>query len=124
MEQPVLLVIKICAGLLTLVIFELIRRDKLKDQLGVIWFAGSLIVFILTLWYSLWIRLAHLLGIRYEPAIFMLGGLVFCVGLLLYLTVMFSKHEREKEILSQQIGILQWKLEQLEKKNEKSAQPS
>jgi hypothetical protein len=124
MEQPILLVIKICTGLLALVIFELIRRERLKDQLAMVWFVASLAVFFLTLWYSLWNRLAHVLGIRYEPSIFIFGGLVFCVALLLYLTVMFSKHEREKEILSQQIGLLQWKLEQLEKKNEKSAQPS
>jgi hypothetical protein len=124
MEQPILLVIKLCAGALTLVVFELLRREKLKDQLGMIWFVGSLFVFFLTLWHSLWVQLAHLLGIRYEPSIFIFGGLLFCVSLLLYLTVMFSKHEREKEILSQQMGILQWKLEQLEKKDEKSAQPS
>lgn len=124
MEQPILLVIKICAGALTLVVFDLVRREKLKDQLGMIWLVGSLFVFILTLWYSLWMKLAHLLGIRYEPSIFIFGGLLFCISLLLYLTVMFSKHEREKEILSQQIGMLQWKLEQLEKKDDKSAQPS
>ncbi len=124
MEQPILLVIKICTGLLALVIFELVRREKLKDQLGMIWLVASVFVFFLTLWYSLWMRLAHILGIRYEPSIFILGGLLFCVSLLLYLTVMVSKHEREKEILNQQIGLLQWKLEQLEKRNEQSPQPS
>jgi hypothetical protein len=124
MNKPILLIVRLCAMALTIIVFELIRRQKLKDQLGMVWFVVSLIVFVLTLWYTLWVNLAHLLGIRYEPSIFILGGLIFCVALLLYLTVMFSKHEREKEILSQQLGILQWRLEQLEKKDEKSAQPS
>ena len=121
MVQPVLIVVKVCAALLTVAIFELIRREKLKDQLGMIWLVSSLGVFILTLWSSLWMRISHLLGIVYEPSLFFLAGLLFCVGLLLYLTMMSSKHEREKEILSQQIGLLQWKLEQIEKRNKETA---
>ncbi len=121
MTQPVLLVVKACAILLTLFVFELIRRQKLKDQLGMIWFVTSALVLILTFWRSLWTRAAHALGIWYEPSLFFLTGMLFCVGLLLYLTVITSKHEREKEVLSQQIGILQWKLEQLEKRSEETS---
>ncbi|RJP64378.1 MAG: DUF2304 domain-containing protein [Candidatus Abyssobacteria bacterium SURF_17] len=121
MEQPVLLVVKIIAGILTLIVFELIRREKLKDQLAMMWFVSSLTVFILSLWAPLWVGISHVLGIRYEPSLFILGGLLFCVSVLLYLTVMFSKHEREKEVLSQQVGLLQWKLEQIEKKSKESA---
>lgn len=121
MFQPVLLVVKICAVLLVLAIFELIRRKKLKDQLGMVWFVSSVIALVLTFWYSLWIRTAHILGIVYEPSLFFLAGLLFCIGFLLYLTVMFSKHEREKEVLIQEIGLLRWKLEQIEKSKEQSS---
>lgn len=120
MGQPVLLLVRICAFLLTVLVFELVRREKLKDQLGVVWLVSSIIVLALTLWSSLWVEISHRLGIFYEPSLFFLAGILFCVGLLLYLTVMFSKHEREKEILCQHIGILQLKLDRLEKKIEES----
>jgi hypothetical protein len=120
MTQPVLLVVRICAFTLTFLVFELIRRERLKDQLGIVWLVASIIVFVLTFWSSLWIGISHSLGISYEPALFFLAGILFCVGFLLYLTVMFSKHEREKEVLSQHMGILQLKLDRLEKKIEKS----
>jgi hypothetical protein len=120
MTQPVLLVVRICAFALTILVFELIRRERLKDQLGIVWLVSSILVFVLTLWPSLWVGISHRLGIFYEPSLFFLAGVMFCVGLLLYLTVMFSKHEREKEIISQHIGILQFKLDRLEKKIEKS----
>jgi hypothetical protein len=115
MFQPILLIVKICAVLLTLLIVDLIRRGKLKDHLGMVWLMSSVTVLILTFWYSLWIKVAHLLGIIYEPSLFFLAGLLFCGAILLYLTVMISRHEREKEVLVQQIGLLQWKLEQIEK---------
>ncbi len=121
MTQPVLLVVRICAFVLTILVFELIRRERLKDQLGIVWLVSSLLVFVLTLWSSLWVRISHGLGISYEPSLFFLAGVLFCVGFLLYLTVMFSKHEREKEILTQHLGILQLKLDRLEKKIEKSS---
>jgi hypothetical protein len=120
MGQPVLLLVRICAFLLAAVVFELIRRGKLKDQLGIVWLVSSIIVVALTLWSSLWITISGWLGIYYEPALFFLAGMLFCVALLLYLTAMFSKLEREKEILSQHIGLLQLRLEQLEKKIENS----
>ena len=121
MDQPVLLVSRIASIFLIIVVFDLIRREKLKDQLGVLWLVSSFIVLVLTFWSSLWIGLSHRLGIRYEPSLFFFAGMLFCGCLLLYLTVMFSKHERDKEILTQQLGILQWKLEQLEKRIEKSS---
>ncbi len=121
MIQPVLIIVKICAVVLTVIVFELIRREKLKDQLGMIWFVSSLVALVLTFWSSLWFKVSHLLGIIYEPSLFFLAGLLFCVGILLYLTVMFSKQDREREILSQQIGLLQWKLEQIEKRKTEAA---
>lgn len=119
MIQPVLLITRICAIALTITVFDLIRREKLKDQLGIVWMISSIIVLVLTLWSSLWIGISQRLGVLYEPSLFFLGGILFCVALLLYLTVVFSKHEREKEILSQHIGILQFKLEELENRIEK-----
>ncbi|MBI5118086.1 DUF2304 domain-containing protein [Candidatus Poribacteria bacterium] len=113
MNQPVLILVKICAALLTLSVFELIRRDKLKDQVAMVWLISSLTVLALTLWTPFWKRLAHTLGILYEPSLFFLAGILFCVGLLLYLAVVLSRHEREKEMLSQAVAISQSKIERL-----------
>ena len=96
---------------LTLLVLELIRRRKIKDELWLPWLVVSITPLIMSLWISPWAGLAHLLGIAYEPALLLMLGLLLCLALILYLTVVVSTLMRQNLRLAQEMALLRERIE-------------
>ena len=101
-------------GLVALVV-RLIRRRRLKEELWAPWLLATLGPLLCSMWLEPWTRLARWLGIRYEPALLMLVGIFFALGLLLYLTVVISGLMRQSQQLAQDVAQLTWRLERMER---------
>ena len=96
---------------LTLLVLELIRRRKIKDELWLPWLVVSITPFVMSFWISPWAGLAHLLGIAYEPALLLMLGLLLCLALILYLTVVVSTLMRQNLRLAQEMALLRERIE-------------
>ena len=68
---------------LIVIIFELIRRGKLRVEHSLIWFGSALVFLCFSIWQGSMDALAHTMGIAYAPALLILLMLFF-FGILLF----------------------------------------
>ena len=99
--------------LLTAIVLELIRRRKLKDELWVPWLIVAITPLLASLWISPWAALARWLGIVYEPALLLALGILLSISMILYLAVVMSTLMRRNLRLSQELALLQVRVESL-----------
>jgi hypothetical protein len=99
---------------LTVIVLELIRRRRLKDELWVPWLIVSVAPFLMGVWITPWEVIARLLGIAYEPALLFMFAILICFGLILHLTVVVSTLMRQNLRLAQDMALLQQRLTTLE----------
>lgn len=94
--------------------FQLIRKHKLREEYALIWFAASLAIFLLSIFDSIVAFLATIFAVKYAPTLILVFGILFCVVLLLAQTVMLSVQANRIRDLAQSIGLLEWRLRELE----------
>ena len=94
-----------CLGLL-LVIVELVRRRRLKEEYSVLWIGTGIVLLVLAAWYQLlgWITRA-IGGVALSSTLFFMG-LLFAFLMLLHFSIRVSALERRLTALVQEIGIL------------------
>lgn len=91
---------------LALVIFQLIRKKKLKEQYSLLWFLTVIVMLVLALWEGLLYRVASLLGIAVPSnALFMLA-ILFMFVISLHYSILISRLTDQTKMLSQQIALL------------------
>ena len=103
-------------GLLAIV-FELIRRKQLAEGYSLLWLLAAGALLVLSLWRELLVVLAHLTGIFYAPAALFVVAIGFVLLILLQFSVVISRLSQENKELAQQVGLLNWKLSQLQGKD-------
>jgi hypothetical protein len=105
-------VLAVAASLvLVLVVLDLIRRGRIKEELWFPWLVASFVPLACSLWLSPWATLARWLGIHYEPALLMILGIAFAVALILHLTTVVSSLMRQNQRLAQELAYLTWRLD-------------
>lgn len=94
-----------------LVVLDLVRRQRLKEQYSLLWlFVGAGLVIVSSNTAVLeW--LAAMLDIKYAPAVLFLLGLIFCFALILHLTVVASRLSDRVLRLAQELTVLKAELE-------------
>jgi len=99
---------------LLLITLQLIRKHKLREQYALVWFAASLAIFLFSVFDRLLAYLSTLFAVKYAPTLIIVFGILFCVVLLLAQTVMLSVQANRIRDLAQTIGLLEWRLGQME----------
>ncbi|GAB6929504.1 hypothetical protein JCM10914A_34870 [Paenibacillus sp. JCM 10914] len=89
-----------------LIILELVRRRKLKEQYSLLWILMGVLLLIISMNVSLVEQLADWLRIEYAPALLFLFGLLFCFVFILHLTIVITKLSQQVLRLTQEITIL------------------
>ncbi|TXK85797.1 DUF2304 domain-containing protein [Paenibacillus sp. N3.4] len=92
---------------------ELIRRQKLQEQYGILWLILGSLMAVFSLFPSLLDVISHRMHIYYAPSFLFLGGLLFSLVFIMHLTLVISKLHRKLTRLIQEVGLLQ---EQLQRK--------
>ncbi len=95
------------------IVLELVRSKRLKEQYSLLWLFVGGIMLTLTLWRGLIERLAEQLGIFYAPSLLFIVGILFSFALILHYSVIISRIHNQNVRLAQEIGVLNKKLEDL-----------
>jgi hypothetical protein len=101
---------------LLLIVLELVRRRRLKEEYSLLWFLTAVVLLALSLWGSSLDSIAKLMGIFYPPTALFVVGFGFVLLLLLYLSTIISKLSSENNNLTQRLAILDWRVRQLEER--------
>lgn len=118
--QVKILSLLIGSGLL-LVIFELVRHRKLREEYSVLWFLTGAAIVALTLFFDVLIWATDVLGSVYPSSIFFFFALVFLMAISLHYAVRVSRMTTQMKNLAQKLALLEGELWNLQR--EHSTQP-
>lgn len=97
-----------------ILVIELVRRRKLREDYSLLWLATAAVLIVLSLSRPLLDRLAELLGIiTYPPAALFLVAIIFMLAILLHFSTVLTRLARENKELAQQMSLLRWELTEL-----------
>lgn len=97
-------------------ILEMVRRRQVAENYALLWLLTAVALFTLALWRELLDVLASVMGIFYPPAALFVIGFGFFLLIMLQFSVIITQLSRKNKELAQQVGILNWKLSEQEKK--------
>ena len=108
---PVSIAAAIASFLLLLVVFELIRRHRLRERYALLWLATGLVLLALSLWRGGLNTIAGWFGVQsYPPAILGAVGALFILAVLLHYSTVISKLADQNVILAQKLALLEAEL--------------
>lgn len=99
-----------------IVVMEFVRTRKLKEQYALLWLLIGGIMILLSVWRGLLNKMASLLGIFYAPSLLFVAGILFSFTLILHYSIIISRLHTQNVRLAQEIGVMNKKLEDLNKK--------
>jgi hypothetical protein len=101
--------------ILVLVVFELIRSRRLREQYALLWLATGIVLVILSAWRGGLNTIAGWLGVRgYPPAVLFAVGLMFVILVLLHYSTVISRLADQNVVLAQKLALLETKLRERE----------
>jgi hypothetical protein len=100
--------------ILLVLVLHLIRKRYLREQYSLLWLLFCVIMFVFSLSTPLLQGTANLLGVKYAPSLLFLVGIMVCLLLILHLTVVVSKQAERVIRLTQELGLIRNRLEQIE----------
>jgi len=100
-----MLAILLSVGLVIL-IFELVRRKKLREEYSWLWMLTGVVIFVLAIWHDLLLFLSRLLGIALPASTIFLFGGFFLILINLYFSVKISTLTTQVKELVQRQAIL------------------
>lgn len=100
--------------LLAVVIFQLIRKKKLKEQYSLLWFLTVAVMLLLSLWEGLLYRVSSLMGIAVPSNALFLLALLFMFVMSLHYSLLVSRLTDQSKMLAQRIAILDHDLRELD----------
>ena len=103
--------------ILVLVVFELIRSRRLREQYALLWLATGIVLVILSAWRGGLNTIASWLGVRgYPPAVLFAVGLLFVILVLLHYSTVISRLADQNVVLAQKLALLEARLNEGERK--------
>lgn len=104
--------------LFLILIYQLIRKKRLKEQYALLWIGLSVLMIFLSMFPAILEAIARVMNVSYPPALLYLLGFIGILLILLHLTVVVSKLTERNIKLTQLSAIHKQQLEQLRKKVE------
>ena len=99
------------AVVLMVLIFELVRRRKLREEYSWLWMLTGVTIFILAIWHDLLISITRLIGAVLPTSTIFFFGLFFLILINIYFSVKLSKLSDQVKELTQKLAILDEKVE-------------
>jgi hypothetical protein len=99
-----------------LLVLELVRRRKLREDYSLLWLATAVSLIVLSASRPLLDQFAALIGIvTYPPAALFLVAIVFTLFILLHFSTVLSRLTRENKEIAQQLALVRWELSETKK---------
>lgn len=96
-----------------LLVLELVRRRKLREEYALLWLATGVVLLLLSLSRPLLDTLAALTGIFYPPSALFLVALLFVLTILLHFSIVLTRLSQQNRELAQQLALLRHDLERV-----------
>jgi hypothetical protein len=96
-------------------VFELIRRGRLKERYSLLWLAAGVVLLVLSVFRGLLEAFARLVGIYYPPSLLFLVAFVFLLLITLHFSAVISGLAEKNKHLAQEIALLRQRLDALQK---------
>lgn len=100
------------AIVISVLIFELIRRKHLMERYAILWLLAGVTVLVLALWKGLLGTLSHAAGISYGPSALFAVTFLFVLGMLVQFSVTISRLSDQNTMLAQRLALLQQRLDE------------
>ncbi len=100
-------------------VIELIRRNRLKEKYSILWLFSALVLLLFSSWRTLLHKTSKLLQVDYPPSLLFMFAFVFLLFIVFHFSTAISKESERTKTLSQKIGLLEHRIEELEKELEK-----
>ncbi|GAB1371445.1 hypothetical protein MASR1M45_15070 [Candidatus Kapaibacterium sp.] len=99
-----------------LLVVELVRRKKIKEQYSLLWLFFSLIFLVFSIWREALDLLAVTIGIAYPPAAFLLILVMAIYLILIQYSIIISKLSNNLKESIQEISLLKHEIDNLKNK--------
>lgn len=106
---------------LVLVIFQLIRRRKLKEQYSLLWFLTAAVILLLALWDTPLFRISEAVGIATPSNLLFLVAIIFLFVMALHFSLLVSRLTDQSKMLAQKLALLDRDLRKGQESRDKSA---
>lgn len=103
-------------GGLILFILELVRRKRLMERYAIGWLLAAGGLFLLAAWRGLLTTISFKVGIHYPPSLLFAAAFGVELVLLLHFSLSVSSLTDQNKILAQRVGLLQYRLDQHERR--------
>ena len=102
----------IAAGLLLLVIVELIRSRRLQERYALLWLLTGAVLLFFALWRGALMKVSDLVGIKYPPSALFVMAAFFILLVLLHYSTVISKLADQNTVLAQRLALLEQELDE------------
>jgi predicted AlkP superfamily phosphohydrolase/phosphomutase len=109
--------------ILLLVIVQLIRKHKLREEYALLWLAAGSSILLLSVFGGLTNFLASVFAVAYAPTLILVAGLFFALIVLLSQSVALSSQSNRVRDLAQNMALLEWQFRQLAKNDGRAENP-
>jgi hypothetical protein len=101
--------------LMLIIVFELIRRSRLKEEYSLLWLLSGLVILTFSIFPDLLNIIAKALGMYYLTALFVISFL-FLLLIVLHFSMVISRLSKNNTELTQELSIMEFRLKELDKK--------
>lgn len=105
------------AILIFIVILELVRKRKLREEYSWLWLLTGALLVVLTVWYDILIKVTHLIGAILPTSTLFFLALIFLMLVCIQFSIRISKLTDQVKNLVQEVTLL--KLKPLKNKNDR-----
>jgi hypothetical protein len=99
------------------VVIDMVRRRRLREEYSVLWLATSAIMFVLVFRYEWLVALTTLIGAGLPTTTLFLGSIIFLMLLSVQFCIKISKLTDQVKNLSQENALMKAEIENLTKEN-------
>ena len=100
----------IAAGLLLLVIIELIRSRRLQERYALLWLLTGIVLLVFALWRGALVKVSDVVGINYPPSALFVMAAFFILLVLLHYSTVISELAAKNLALAQRLALLENRL--------------
>lgn len=117
------LVALVLAGAVVVLVFELVRRRKLREEYSWVWVGTALGIAVLALYQDLLLTLSRWIGAASSVSTLFFGALLFLFLLVLQFSVRLSRLTHRQRTLGQRMALLEEELQRLRQQRAEQAPP-
>lgn len=107
MDIRIQIVAIVSAGVLLVVLLELVRRRRLLERYALLWLLSAIVLLGLSVWRGLLKGVADAIGVAYPPNALFLIAFGFVLVLLLHFSLAVSRLSDQTKVLAQRLALLE-----------------